>query len=71
MAEIAANEYRCENCRRVFQYAWTEEEALAEKDALFPDVPVEHCAVVCDDCFNAMNNYFGFIPRTPEAGHGK
>lgn len=48
------NEYQCAMCRGVFEYAWTEEEAVAEKERDFRAVPLEDCAVICDDCYQRV-----------------
>lgn len=48
-----ADEYTCECCSKTYPKGWTDEEALAELEVVFA-VPVEECAVVCDDCYRAM-----------------
>jgi hypothetical protein len=50
---IAMSTITCDNCGLVFETDWSEEEALAEKERLFGDFPLEDCAHVCDDCFKA------------------
>ena len=52
--EPGPNEYRCAVCKGVFEKAWTDEEADAERISNFPDVPKEECATICDDCYQAM-----------------
>jgi rubredoxin len=47
-------EITCDNCGLVFESDWSEEEALAEKERLFGDFPLEDCAHVCDECFKAI-----------------
>jgi hypothetical protein len=46
--------FKCAHCGGEFQKEWSDEERAAEKDNLFPDVPVEECVVVCDDCFKLL-----------------
>lgn len=46
--------FRCAECGDEYQKAWSDEEAAAEKVALFPDVPDSACVVICDDCFNKI-----------------
>lgn len=46
--------YTCAMCGTTYNYAWTDEEAAAEKDALWGDVPLDECSVICDDCFKAI-----------------
>lgn len=41
--------FTCELCEETFEKGWTDEEAEAEFEALFPDDPPR--AVVCEDCF--------------------
>ena len=43
--------YQCACCHNVYQYGWTEDEALAEKIKLWGDIDIKDCAVICDDCF--------------------
>lgn len=56
-APLQPNEYRCAECRGVFEKGRSDEDAMAEKEVLFPDFPVTDCDLVCDDCFKKM----GFI----------
>ena len=46
--------FTCEECGETFKRIRPEGEALAEKNLLFPDVPLEECAIVCDDCFKKL-----------------
>lgn len=48
------NNFTCAACGETFEKAISDEKALAEKDALFPDVPIDECTMVCDDCWKAM-----------------
>ena len=49
-----SDEYTCYLCKETFEKGVSDEEAMAEKDALWPDVPVDDCELVCDDCFKMM-----------------
>jgi len=49
--EPGPNQYRCEWCNGIFDKGWSDEEAMAEKERDFEAVPMEACAVVCDDCY--------------------
>ena len=46
--------YRCAECDQEFISAWSQAEALAEKESTFHGVSLSECAVVCDDCYNQM-----------------
>ena len=52
--ELKPNEYRCAICGNVYEKGQSEEEAHAELESNFPDVSVEDCDVVCDDCYKKM-----------------
>jgi hypothetical protein len=54
MARLKTNEYKCEACGGVFEKGWSDDEAVAELDATFGGVPVEDCAIICDDCYRKM-----------------
>ncbi len=50
-----ANTYQCENCKGVFEEAWTEEEARDELKINFPhNTQDKDLARVCDDCYHKM-----------------
>ena len=51
------DEFECACCHRTFATGRSWEDALAEKDILYPDVPNEKCSVVCDDCFKQLRPY--------------
>lgn len=60
------NEYRCASCRGVFEKPWTDEESLAADGHRFtPEEMAGPLAVVCDDCWNEMDEG-GALPQ--EAG---
>lgn len=46
--------FTCVICGGIFTNAWTEEEAIAEKDSLWGDTPIEECSTACDKCFNEI-----------------
>lgn len=52
--QLEPNEYRCAECGEVFVKGWSDAEATAERETLFPCVAEDDCALVCDDCFKAM-----------------
>lgn len=54
MAEPKKETYECEYCHGVFEFEWTEEEALAEMQETFGELPEEDQAIVCDDCYNKI-----------------
>ena len=43
--------FTCAICGGTFEKTNTDEEALAEKEALFPEYTLEECAIVCEDCW--------------------
>lgn len=43
--------YKCAMCRGVFESGWSKDEALAEKERDFPNIPDECCMTVCEDCY--------------------
>lgn len=52
--KLEKNEYQCALCKGVFTKGWSEEEARAEYEELFAELPgpVEQ---VCDDCFQQID----------------
>lgn len=44
-------EYQCALCKGIFQSARSEQEAIAEKERDFGDLPMDRCVVVCDGCY--------------------
>jgi hypothetical protein len=51
---VSAETYLCEECGGRFEKAWSDDEAAAERETLFPGVEIADCAVVCDDCFKLI-----------------
>ena len=60
--EIGPDEYKCSACGGIFTKGWSDEEALSEKDIIFNNISTDECAMVCEDCFLAINKAFDFIP---------
>jgi hypothetical protein len=52
---VADNTYECAMCGETYEKTWSDEEAIAEMNQYFGDVPVEDCDVVCDDCFQKIH----------------
>lgn len=46
--------YVCDACLGEFDKKWSDEEAIAEKNALWPSTPLEDYSIICDDCFKEM-----------------
>lgn len=48
--------FTCENCKQTFSSDWSDEEAQAEYEALFPNHAEAEAlvSVVCEDCYNKM-----------------
>lgn len=62
--------YKCAMCGEENEKAWTDEEALKEKELLFPGVPLSGCVIVCDTCFEESRpgidkEYADHILRSP------
>ena len=54
---MESNEFRCKQCRGVFEKKWTEENALAEYRKIFGKLPDElkkDKAELCDDCYRKL-----------------
>jgi hypothetical protein len=50
------NTYKSAMCGGVFDYEWTDEEAVAEMNQYYgKDFKKEDCEVVCDDCFQKIH----------------
>lgn len=47
--------YTCAKCGGVFEYAWTDEEAEAERQEKYPSFSQAECDIVCDDCFKQVD----------------
>ena len=50
---LASDEYTCGMCGETFTKSWSDDDAMDEHEAMFPDHkgPV---AVICDDCFHKL-----------------
>jgi len=63
---VRGDEYRCSSCRGVFKKAIDDAEALADDGKRFtPEEMAGPLAIVCDDCWNAMDAA-GAIPPEPK-----
>jgi len=54
MNERTESAYRCEMCGLTFDSDWSDAEARAEAEAMFPGLPQEHQKVVCDECYKRL-----------------
>lgn len=53
--EYLGDPFTCDNCGGTFNKAWSDEEATAEAEGLFPAEDLEEgMGVVCDDCFHVI-----------------
>lgn len=50
--------YTCGNCGGTFEKAWSDDESDAEARQMFGEIPAEEKAVVCDDCYRAMMQWY-------------
>jgi DNA-directed RNA polymerase subunit RPC12/RpoP len=46
--------YTCAACDGIFSFDWTEEEAMAEKEENWGDMPMTDMVIVCDDCYRKI-----------------
>jgi hypothetical protein len=58
-------EYICEGCHQVFERG-NEAEADHERQELWGDIPVEECAVVCNECFEKFMAQMALHPEAFE-----
>jgi DNA-directed RNA polymerase subunit RPC12/RpoP len=49
-----ADTYTCAACGKTFRKAWSDEEALAELEATFGDLPGVPLEMVCDTCYHEL-----------------
>jgi nitrate/TMAO reductase-like tetraheme cytochrome c subunit len=49
--------FTCDACHRTFPKDISDEEAMAEATAIFGEIPPEERAVVCDDCWKALQRW--------------
>ncbi len=50
-----SEEFTCVICGGAYDKAWDDEDAEAELISTFGAVPLDECAVVCDDCYLILN----------------
>jgi DNA-directed RNA polymerase subunit RPC12/RpoP len=65
------NEYQCAQCKGIFEYGWSDEEAIKEATDTFGKPPAEwkdNAAIVCDDCYQEMlpANHPDLVARAKE-----
>lgn len=46
--------FKCAKCLQVFEKAWTDAEAQAERDKHFPNMKDEQMVQVCDSCWRTI-----------------
>ena len=46
--------YTCENCGGTFTKGWSDEQAQAESESLYPAQDLEETGIVCDNCFRKI-----------------
>lgn len=51
------SKFTCELCLKDLLTMTTEEERMAEKNRLFPDLDQTDAAIVCDECFIKLMDY--------------
>lgn len=51
--------YACAACGGTFERIRPEPEAIEECERLFPGEQLEEAAIICDDCFNEMQTFYG------------
>lgn len=51
----------CALCHTEFKPAWSEEEAVAELEQNFNNIPKEDCVVVCDICWKQLPQHMKSI----------
>lgn len=54
-------EFTCDACGETFPKAWSDEEAHAEAEEVFPDGVGDDPAMVCDDCYEQMTAAFATL----------
>lgn len=47
----------CAHCKEEFEFDWSEEEAIEEKNKNFGDIDIKNCSIVCDDCYEKIMEY--------------
>lgn len=52
---MSGNDFTCAQCGGQFTKARPDEEALAEMEHYFGEVPEEERAIICGDCFQNMH----------------
>jgi hypothetical protein len=55
--KLKNDEYQCAICGEIYVKGLSDEEAMAEKMQLIPDIPLDECALICDDCFIVVKKW--------------
>jgi hypothetical protein len=63
-----ANQFKCAGCKGIFDRG-DEDEADQERQALWGDVPVEECEIVCNDCFEKFKALLAAHPERFNTQH--
>lgn len=54
---LGKDSFTCALCGETYEKerdGWSQEQAVAEKEAYFPQVSMEDCGIVCDDCYTQI-----------------
>lgn len=62
--KISPTEYTCAHCGETYEKGWTDEEAAAEKTQNWGEISMDHCAVICDDCYQKFMGWYKNAERT-------
>ena len=49
-----ADMYTCEMCKGTYEKEWSDEEAQAEAERLFPGMDHSDMVLLCDDCYQKV-----------------
>lgn len=52
-----SEKFICAECNQTFDKERSDDEAMEEKEMLFPNLSLEECAIVCTDCFQKIMRY--------------
>ena len=47
-------EFKCAECKKTFYKALTDEESKLRSEAVFGEMDISNCDIVCDDCFKII-----------------
>jgi hypothetical protein len=57
--KVKPHQFYCVICQKVYKKGWSDEEAMEEKNELYPGIPTTECDYLCDDCFQIMQSIDG------------